>query len=171
MGESLRLGLGATSVVEAMLAQPNRVWSTSDIMVVCHESERAFDEAVTLLIGLGALKLEVSDRHSGTGRVPDTYAGRRGGSWSFSNGCNYRLTSKGPETLRWVLESSRYSGGVISSLLWAGWDPAKAAWRVRKARRAAKGHGKSQRRRGFLSSVPIVGRRVRQYRGRDDPFL
>ncbi|HEY3869715.1 MAG TPA: hypothetical protein VGM10_15235 [Actinocrinis sp.] len=177
MGESLHLGIGPQRVIQRMLEEPDRAWSNSEIIGICNDSERGYDEVVSRLIEVGALTAETTDRRFRVARDKPYQRVRL-----------YRFTEDGPALARRVLESSRYSRGFFGSLLWEGWEPTKASLDARRARRMLKRAHRRERRHGKheergeerapmlteTSRHPRIERwylRYLGYRGRKDPTL
>lgn len=151
MGESVRLRWGTQRVFEEMVQRPEVVWSTLGIRAACNESEKAAEQVIEILLSSGAGTAVVAGSPV---RIDPTMLG--GYDYCF------RLNDGGPEILRQVLEASRYSGGVIASLWFEGWEPAKAAWQARRAHRAARTSRRWRQRRGHDESLfnPYEGRRL-----------
>jgi hypothetical protein len=128
MGEARRLRVGTQRVLEAMLRHPERDWTTRAMPRECNDSEKAVEQSIEVLLGTGAGSAVVAG-------TPTHVDPTRPLGYDYT----FRLTDDGPRILQQVLDESRYSGGVIATYVFEGWEPAKAAWQAHRFRRSMRG--------------------------------
>jgi hypothetical protein len=139
MGESRRLRVGTQRLLEAMARHPEQDWTPWAMHRECNGSKRAVEQSIEVLVGTGA----------GTAVVAGvrTYVDP---TQPLGYDYTFRLTRDGPRILRQVLEEAQYSGGVITTFVFGGLEPAKAAWQAARFRRAMNGRRNDNSRRGRL---------------------
>ena len=147
MAESTRLPLRTRRILERILAEPDAEWTTDRLRDLPNAPERAVDQAVEILLEMGAASSELT---GGTVRLHREHHNPRIPEY------RYRLTNDGPRALALVLETSRSYSGVIASFFLEGGDAAAVEWRRLRGRNAAVPHFWQRRRRLRAAGVRPV---------------
>lgn len=128
VGEKTRLNRTKKRILRAMLASPERTWTTTEFGRGSKSME-AVNEVITRLRYLGAIDVVES-------ATPESfrYLGRRRVEIPGAPG-RYRLTKVGPECVQMLLDGARPTG-VVATAVREGPHSARDAWLARRHQRA-----------------------------------